>query len=107
MWRNAKRAGAIPQGSDAMTFQEFQQEGARLRAALYAASDRLKALPGVGTGATGLTPDSVKTSREYREAARAFDSALRALQSFNAKHLKAHKVEHAQAMRAARVERAA
>lgn len=85
-----------------MTFDEFQKESARLRAAMYAASDALKAIPGVGSGAMGLTPDSVKCSPEFRKAKRDFDCALRALQAFNARHLKAFKRELAAAHRAAR-----
>ena len=39
----------------------------------------------------GLTPDTVKASQEYRKARREFDCAMRALQSFNARHLKTFK----------------
>lgn len=76
-----------------MTFEQFQHESERLRSAMYAASAALNAIPGISSGPNGLTPDTVKASQEYRAARRAFDCALRALQSFNARHLKRFKHE--------------
>lgn len=85
-----------------MTFEQFQQEGERLRLAMYAASAALNAIPGVSSGPNGLTPDTVKASQAYRQARRDFDCALRALQSFNARHLKRFKQELAQDRQARR-----
>lgn len=85
-----------------MTFQEFQQERARLIAATCQTSAAWRALTGVGSGAMGLTPDSVKASPEYRKARAEFNAAMRALQAFNARHLKAFKSDLAQEQRAAR-----
>ncbi len=55
-----------------------------LEAESKAASDALRALPGVGSGAMGLTPDSVRSSSEYRAARAASDRAFQALRRFNA-----------------------
>lgn len=85
-----------------MTFEQFQQESARLRDAMYRASTALNAIPGISSGPNGLTPDSVKASQEYRAARREFDCAFRALQSFNGRYLKAFKSELAQEQRARR-----
>lgn len=85
-----------------MTFEQFQQESERLRGAMYAASAALNAIPGVSSGPNGLTPDTVKESQRYRAARREFDCALRALQAFNARHLKRFKHELAQDRQARR-----
>lgn len=52
------------------------------------ASAELKAIPGVGMGESGLTPDNVKASPEYQEATRRYRVAFAALQDFNKKHAK-------------------
>jgi hypothetical protein len=85
-----------------MTFLEFKAEQSRLWDAMDQASARLKAIAGVSSGPMGLTPDSVKFSPEYRKARREFDSAMRALQSFNARHVRQFKHELARE-RAARL----
>lgn len=85
-----------------MTYQEFRQEQSRLWAAMDNAGARLKAIPGVGSGAMGLTPDSVKQSAAYRDARREFDSAMRALQRFNAANVKRFAKEAAAERRAQR-----
>lgn len=53
------------------------------------ASAQLKAIPGVGSGPMGLTPDAVKFSPAYRAAKAEMDRlfiALRAANAFIAKH---------------------
>jgi hypothetical protein len=85
-----------------MTYQEFRQGQARLWAAMDAAGARLKAIPGVGCGQMGLTPDWVKESAAYREARREFDCAMRALQRFNAANVKRFAKEAAADRRAQR-----
>lgn len=53
------------------------------------AAARLRAVPGIGAGPMGLTPDSVKAGPAYREA-RAYHAAaferLRALNGLAARH---------------------
>ena len=48
-----------------------------------AAGRAWNAIPGVGAGATGLTPDCVKQSPEYRRARLAYDAAARAVRDYN------------------------
>ncbi len=55
-----------------------------LRAEYKAASDALNAIPGLSSGPMGLTPDSVRSSPEYRAARAASDRAFQALRRFNA-----------------------
>ena len=49
---------------------------------LKAASATLRAIPGVGGGPMGLTPDAVKASPEYRAARAACDAAHLRLRAF-------------------------
>jgi hypothetical protein len=64
-----------------------------LDARMNAASDALKAVPGVGAGAMGLTPDDVKQSTEYRRAKACFDAAFTRMRDFNKGFVKTFKVE--------------
>ena len=48
-----------------------------------AASDAWRAIPGVGAGQSGLTPDSVKAGAAYRSAANRYRQAAAVLQSLN------------------------
>ena len=50
------------------------------------AASLLRAIPGVGTGACGLTPDSVKASPAYRVARARYQQAFAALRQFNKRH---------------------
>jgi len=50
-----------------------------------AASEALNAVPGIGSGPMGLTPDAVRATPEYRTAKAAFDAAFAALRDFNGK----------------------
>lgn len=58
-------------------------------------SRALKAIPGVGSGHCGLTPDHVKFSPEYRAAKRAVDQAFATLREFNRRHAKQLRAEQA------------
>lgn len=50
------------------------------------ASKALRAIPGVGMGPMGLTPDSVKARSDYKAAKAAWAKAWANLRAFNAKH---------------------
>lgn len=67
-----------------------------------AAAKRLLGIAGVGSGAMGLTPDSVKSSPEYRTAKAEHDLAFRRLQAFNAQFVKAFAAELRAERRASR-----
>lgn len=56
-------------------------------------SDALKAIPGVGTGSMGITPDAVKKSDEYKLAKAEQDEAWNNLREFNRTNSKAMKQE--------------
>lgn len=87
-----------------LTFSVVSQRRDELELRLKAASAALKAIPGVGQGAMGLTPDSVKQSVRYRvarqEEANAFAS-LRAVNAFLNKNYAAELREEREQRRAA------
>lgn len=56
---------------------------AKLEAELTAASRQLNAIPGVGSGPMGLTPDAVKFAPEYRQARAAYEAARATLNELN------------------------
>lgn len=58
----------------------------RIEADAEAAGARLRAIPGVGSGQLGLTPDAVKASAEYRAARADWDRAFAALRAFNSEY---------------------
>ena len=74
-------------------YETFNDAKAALEANLAAAGKVLGAIPGVGTGPMGLTPDEVKFSPEYRNAKKAVDAAFAALRNFNGKYVKVFKNE--------------
>ena len=53
-----------------------------------AASAALRAIPGIGSGRFGLTPDSVKFSPEYRRANGEYRAAFNALRELNGRCVK-------------------
>ncbi|MBX9813356.1 MAG: hypothetical protein K2X76_01490 [Sphingomonas sp.] len=53
-----------------------------------AASAALNAIPGVGAGPMGLTPDHIRELSTYREAKAAYDLSFARLRAFNNKFLK-------------------
>ena len=67
---------------------EIAMQRATLEREYLEASRALKAIPGVGSGPMGLTPDDVKARPEYREAKLASCRAFAALRSFNAHYAK-------------------
>lgn len=74
---------------------------------LAAASAAWNAIPGIGSGPMGLTPDSVKFSPEYRRAAgeyRAAHGALRELNRHNVKRFKSELARERQEIRAAKLQ---
>lgn len=66
---------------------------AELERARNDASRALSAITGVGSGAMGLTPDSVKASPDYRAARRAYDQRHADLAAFNARFVKQYATE--------------
>lgn len=69
-------------------FALFQVARDSREAMLERANATLQAIPGIGSGPCGLTPDSVKRSPEYQAARRACDSAHSALRQLNGKWCK-------------------
>jgi hypothetical protein len=65
------------------SFETEKAKAAHLEHETKKASDRLRVIPGVGSGPMGLTPDAVKQAAEYRAAKLAYDRAFAALQAFN------------------------
>ena len=78
-----------------MNYAEAKQLKAQLEGNLDVASKALRAIPGIGSGPMGLTPDAVKNSPEYRAASAAYDVAFAALRNFNGQFVKAFKAEYA------------
>lgn len=76
-----------------MTFKEAKEHKTHLESVCYAADIALKSIDGVGTGAMGLTPDSVKNSPEYKAAREAFSQSFARLRAFNEFFIKAFKTE--------------
>ncbi len=58
-----------------------------------AACRNLKAIPGVGSGPMGLTPDDIRARPDYRIAKEAMDKSFAALREFNAVYVKRYKKE--------------
>lgn len=57
------------------------------------ATAALKAIPGVGSGPMGLTPDHVKANPQYQRARRILDAALAAERRFNVWFVKTFKAD--------------
>jgi len=58
-----------------MTYKQYRAIYTALNDAEILANRALNAIPGVGSGPIGLTPDAVKFSPEYRAAKAACDTA--------------------------------
>jgi hypothetical protein len=65
-----------------------KQVKAQLEIECGLASQALRAIPGIGSGPMGLTPDAVKATPEYREAKARSDATFAALRNFNGKFVK-------------------
>jgi hypothetical protein len=76
-----------------MDYQQAKIERDRLEAAQRAAFQTLRAIPGYGSGAMGMTPDAVKATPEWQAAANANGRAFRALQDFNRDFVKRFRKE--------------
>ena len=76
-----------------MTFEQATHMRDIFEAQMKAASVALRAVPGVGSGAMGLTPDSVKASTAYQNAKRRFEWDFDNLRKFNAWYVKTFKTE--------------
>jgi len=70
------------------TFRQGLAIHARLEQAEKAASARLRAIPGVGSGRMGLTPDHVRASAEFKQAKAAHVQAAAQLAQFNGRFCK-------------------
>ena len=62
----------------------------QLESDMAAAGRAWNAIPGVGSGAIGLTPDCVKQSPEYRRARLAYDSAAATLRDYAKAFMRQH-----------------
>lgn len=67
-------------------YAQFKARAGALDAEMIRASAALKAVPGVGSGAMGLTPDAVRQTPEYRSAKSASDNAFQAIRAYNGTH---------------------
>lgn len=86
-------------GDEMLTFEQATQMRDTFDAQMRDASQALRAVEGVGSGAMGLTPDAIKASEAYQEAKRRFEWDFDNLRKFNAWYVKAFKRELAQARR--------
>jgi hypothetical protein len=57
------------------------------------ASREFQAIPGIGSGPMGLTPDAIKASPEYCAAKKRFDLGFAALRHFNQTFVKTYAAE--------------
>lgn len=69
-----------------MDYATYKAARAAIEARVEAASARLKAIPGVGSGRMGPTPDAVKATPEWRDARHAFNVAFAALRDLNGRY---------------------
>lgn len=76
-----------------VTYAMARQIRDKIQADAHAAGARLRAIPGVGSGQLGLTPDAVKSTREYQSARAAWESAFATLRAFNAEYCQRFKRE--------------
>lgn len=63
--------------------RDWPEEMTRLENLVDQAAKAVKAVPGVGTGPMGLTPDEVKQSEAYRKAKAEYQRAFEALRTYN------------------------
>lgn len=77
--------GGGTSGTGGMTFKQAVRMGAEIQATTKAASMALKAVPGVGSGGMGLTPQAVKETPEYQAAKAKYERAAETEREFAAK----------------------
>lgn len=66
-----------------LAFEILKERRDNIERQVKEASERLNAIPGIGSGPMGLTPDSVKQSLEYRMANHAYRDAHARLRGIN------------------------
>lgn len=66
-----------------MDYQTAKTARATLETELKVASDALKNVPGIGSGAFGITPDHIRATDTWQRAKSEYDRAFKALQQFN------------------------
>lgn len=71
-----------------MTFDIQYAAYKALDEAVYKASADLNSINGIVSGPCGLTPDSVKATKEYQDAKKAYDLAFVAARRFNGPFVK-------------------
>lgn len=76
-----------------MTYAIAKIAKAQLETSANVASAALSAIPGVGTGLMGLTPDSVRATAEWQNARRSYERAWSALRAFNGRFVKTYAEE--------------
>lgn len=90
-----------------VTYPMARQIRDRIQAEAETAGARLRAIPGVGSGQIGLTPDSVKATAEYQSARAAWETAFERLRAFNGEYCQRFKREIRAERDAMRAERSA
>lgn len=73
--------------SDVFAMHTAHYEALQLASELTSA--KLRAIPGIGSGPMGLTPDAIKFGPEYRAAKRAYDNSAAILRDFAKTYCKA------------------
>lgn len=87
-----------------MSYSEALAMQGRLMDALDVASDRIRSMPGVGSGPMGLTPDSAKTPA-WRAASMDYRNASDELRRFNAWFTKQWRAEYRATLESRRASR--
>lgn len=76
-----------------MNFETAKKEYRRLNDEWRAAGKLLGAIPGIGSGPMGLTPDAVRNTPEFQQARAACDKAAANAKAFNTYYNKVFKKE--------------
>lgn len=84
------------------TYTDARSAIAHIEAQHKKAGEQWRAIEGIGTGAMGLTPDSVKQSPAYRAAQANFNFWHNRLKAANTQFLRQYKSEYYAERRAAR-----
>lgn len=79
----SSRMDALAARVDAVPQELIEQVRTKLEQEHRAASIALKSLDGVGSGASSITPDAVKSSLEYKTLKQVYDTAFATLRKFN------------------------
>lgn len=102
---------AAPLSKKSLVVPDTYADAKAIHDMLHDAYDRtakaLGAIPGVGTGPMGLTPDAVKATPEFRQAHANFHRVHETLRAFNRPFLKRYRREYQAELMARRAARAA